>query len=420
MRQKRRSVNSGEEAREVNEKVSYGSEKLLSAAVNSLFFLTALFIFSSFFSIAVSQTSLSISVVLWASLMIRSESYRPAWTILDIPFLMFITATLIAVALSDDPASSLKATKNHLLISVVYLIGFSLRGSKRRKILFYVFVAAAAASAVYGVISFINQTGGGGLKRSEGSFSMPLTFGGITMLSSSMLVALALGKGLRKWSRLVVATAALLCLAALFLSFTRSSWMAMIVAFVIIIISMRKWLLIPFFALLTLLFLMLPDSSKERVKSIWDPDYPSNRQRLELLAGGSEIFLENPLFGVGPGDLAKEYAEHLPSGAVFVHGHMHNIFLHIAVTRGVLGLASFIWLIIALYRLFISNLRLALPPPERAWVVGSLAALSGFIVNGLFEWNFGDAEVVTVLYMIVGSNLLLKREGGTVEKRENN
>jgi hypothetical protein len=30
-------------------------------------------------------------------------------------------------------------------------------------------------------------------------------------------------------------------------------------------------------------------------------------------------------------------------------------------------------------------------------------------VNGLFEWNFGDAEVVTLLYVVLGANLALAR-----------
>jgi hypothetical protein len=55
------------------------------------------------------------------------------------------------------------------------------------------------------------------------------------------------------------------------------------------------------------------------------------------------------------------------------------------------------------------NLKLDLPPPERAWVVGSIGALAGFIVNGLFEWNFGDAEVVTLLYIVIGSNIAFQR-----------
>ena len=35
---------------------------------------------------------------------------------------------------------------------------------------------------------------------------------------------------------------------------------------------------------------------------------------------------------------------------------------------------------------------------ERALVVGSLAAITGFLVGGLSEYNFGDSEVVMVAW----------------------
>src|SRR5206468_8398036 len=37
---------------------------------------------------------------------------------------------------------------------------------------------------------------------------------------------------------------------------------------------------------------------------------------------------------------------------------------------------------------------------ERTIVVGSLAAISGFLVTGLTEWSFGDAEVVLIAWTL--------------------
>ena len=98
----------------------------------------------------------------------------------------------------------------------------------------------------------------------------------------------------------------------------------------------------------------------------------------------------------------------MPPGAVHTHGHLHNMFLQVAATTGLVGLAAFCWLLVSFFRMIGANLRLDLPPPERAWVVGSIAALAGFVVNGLFEWNFGDAEVVTLLYVIIGANVAIR------------
>jgi O-antigen ligase len=102
----------------------------------------------------------------------------------------------------------------------------------------------------------------------------------------------------------------------------------------------------------------------------------------------------------------------MPPGAVFVHGHLHNIFLHVTATTGFIGLAAFLFLLVSLFRLVAGNLRRALAPTERAVVIGSLGALTGFVVNGLFEWNFGDAEVVMLVYLLVGWNLAFSLHEG--------
>jgi O-antigen ligase len=106
----------------------------------------------------------------------------------------------------------------------------------------------------------------------------------------------------------------------------------------------------------------------------------------------------------------------MPSGAVHVHGHMHNIFLQVAVTLGSIGLAAFVWLLVSILRMTAGLFRSALPPPERAWAAGSLGATAGFIVNGLFEWNFGDAEVLTLWLILIGSCAALRRDPALTER----
>jgi hypothetical protein len=38
---------------------------------------------------------------------------------------------------------------------------------------------------------------------------------------------------------------------------------------------------------------------------------------------------------------------------------------------------------------------------ERALVVGAIAAITGFLIGGLSEYNFGDAEVVMVAWVLM-------------------
>ncbi|MBD3179059.1 MAG: hypothetical protein GF417_05390 [Candidatus Latescibacteria bacterium] len=379
--------------------------------------MLAIFILSSQFSIAIEQTTFGLAMVLWLALIIMGGKEKPRRTVLDFPLAALVIATILSSLLSGDPAGSLRATRNYLLIPVIYLTGFSIMGRKRAGRTAMLFLGAAAASAITGIILFLMGSGDGGLKRASGTFSMPLTYGGIMMLACSLFLALTLSReGSDRRGIILLGGGTLLTAAALFLSFTRSSWLGMLISGLIAMVILKRKLIVPFILLLVLFTLILPGEYRSRITSIWDPDYPSNRQRIELIRGGWRIFRENVILGVGPGDLAREYEQHMPRGAEVIHGHMHNTFLHIAVTRGILGLLAFLWLILAVYRLLFETLRLDLPPPEKGWVAGSLGAFTGFLVNGLFEWNFGDAEVITVLYIIIGSNLLLRMTGQAREK----
>jgi O-antigen ligase len=268
-------------------------------------------------------------------------------------------------------------------------------------------MVSACASALYGSAIFLLGRGDGTLGRSSGSFSNAMTFGGVMLLLCSLMFALASSPHVRGKLRISSVIASAITGLALFFSFTRSSWLGMFVSVLIVLAIQRKRLIPLFLAGLVLLIAIMPGRYRERFTSIFDPAYRTNVHRLEMLEGGWRIFEEHWLIGVGPIDLSELYDEHKPPTAEFVFGHLHNNLLNIAVTLGLLGLTAFIYLFVSFFRLMSSNLDLDLPPPERAWVVGSIAALAGFLVNGLFEWNFADAEVVTLLYMIVGSNCAL-------------
>ncbi|MDD3643041.1 MAG: O-antigen ligase family protein, partial [Candidatus Krumholzibacteria bacterium] len=309
------------------------------------------------------------------------------------------------------PAGAAWNLRNYLLFSVVWYTAACAADPAVRGRLYAVLAVSATGSALYGIARFALGRGEGTLGRTPGPFSTAMTYGGVMMLLLSVTAALAIAPGIGRRVRALSAAAATACAAALWFSFTRSSWVAMLASGTVILAVLRRRWIAPALALTAVGVLLLPAAQRQRVTSIWDPAYRTNVQRIEMIRGGISIFLEHPVFGTGPVDLGRIYRAHMPPGAVHVHGHMHNIFLHVAVTLGALGLAAFVWLLASIVRLAAGLLRRGLPPPERAWATGSLGAAAGFIVNGLFEWNFGDAEVLTLWLIVVGSCAALRREG---------
>jgi O-antigen ligase len=101
--------------------------------------------------------------------------------------------------------------------------------------------------------------------------------------------------------------------------------------------------------------------------------------------------------------MKQSYLRNMDQGYPGVlHGHNHSNYLHIAAASGAIGLAAFLLLLVAIARALLRAVRSAVAPPARAVALGGLAAFTGFLVEGIFEWNFGDAEVVALLYALVG------------------
>ena len=109
---------------------------------------------------------------------------------------------------------------------------------------------------------------------------------------------------------------------------------------------------------------------------------------------------DHPLFGVGPERIHDEFPKYYSGPAIDYYGHLHNNFLQIAAERGLLSLAAFVWFLVELYRSLLR--RLGDRDDDTRWVtLGSLAALTGFLVAGMTEFNFGDSEVFVLLLFLI-------------------
>jgi len=352
---------------------------------------------------------------LWVLLCLLDRRSWPGWLPLALPFAVFTAVSAVSALLSGDPGDAFGNMKNYLLFVVVWLTASLAADSRVRENVYGVLLVSGSGSALYGIALFILGKGRGGLHRTPGTFSNEMTFGGIMMLLLTLFAAMSVAPGIRRRLRIFSVAASLFAFTALLLTQTRSSWLAMAVSGLVIAAVFRKRLVPAYILALVAMALLAPQPYRDRISSIWDPDFRTNVQRIEMIKGGLSIFREHPVIGTGPVDLGEIYRRHMPPGAVYVHGHMHNIFLHVAVTLGAVGLAAFIWLLSAMSWMMIRTLRLDLPPPAKGLVSGAVAAMAGFIVNGLFEWNFGDAEVLTMMLIIVGLSAAAFREAGRTE-----
>jgi O-antigen ligase len=143
-----------------------------------------------------------------------------------------------------------------------------------------------------------------------------------------------------------------------------------------------------------------------------------NLERTYMWDAGGRMFRDHPLTGVGLEDLHPVYDRYRLPQAHERAGHLHSVPVQIAATMGIVGLIAFVALYAAMLVCAVSGLgpMLSAPGVEAGLRVGVLAALLGFLVAGLFEWNFGDEELLYLLFTLVGLAWSARRWVATEER----
>lgn len=336
------------------------------------------------------------------------------------PFLAFALVTLAAAAASPDRTRAFYESK-HLLPMALFFIaanGFEDGDGIRRALRW--FFAAVSLASLYAIV----QTGactasaplpawaGWALKvrleacravhpfRAKGFFSIYMTLGGSLMIALALVLAVRAMARWRPW----LFVPGLLAFVALGLTYVRNAWLGLAVAIAVLTLLTRRLWPLAAVALAVLVALVVPSPLRTRVLSMFNPEDETARERLYLWDAGRRMVEDAPLLGVGPGGVHREYPRYKPPEAHKQRtGHLHNNLVQVAAERGLLGLGAWLWIWIA-FLVRAGRIYGALPPvrgDDRALVAGSIAAVAGFLVAGLFEYNFGDSEVIDLLWLVM-------------------
>jgi O-antigen ligase len=209
----------------------------------------------------------------------------------------------------------------------------------------------------------------------------------------------------RKKRLLLVGGWAVMILALLF-SLTRGVWVAYVAVLLLLGVIKGGKALLGVAGGIFLLGGLLFGAGPGVQKRAW------NAFALEENLGRSQIWLANldmvkdrPLFGWGYGNYRKfrdPYYQRYPKADH--SGHAHNSFLQVWVDSGLIGLIAFLAFFVALLRTGWQAYRF-LPPtaePLRSFVLGAWLSIIGFLIGGMTQHNFGDAEVVIVMWTVAG------------------
>jgi O-antigen ligase len=376
--------------------------------------LLAAFVVGLCCSITLSEGTLLLLTLCWLWRLrdpeVRRTQVWPLWG----PVVVFAAATLLSAFASGQVAASLAASKGLLLTAGLYVTADALEDARDADRFLSWLALAATGAALAGIIQVLacpTPEPARGLARwffhrcdrARGFFSIYMTLAGVLNMALLAILPRLLPGSASRWRW---APPWLVTLGGLVATYTRGAWIGFAAGAVSLMPTQRRGRL----AILAGLALLLgaaavgPYELSNRVRHMFDPGEAGILERRYMWQSGLAMWRERPVLGWGPGGVKREYSRFAqPEAYKKRTGHLHNTPLQILVERGIPGLAAFLAVWIAFYWRAIALLRRLESERvlERAIVVGSMAAITGFLVAGLSEYSFGDSEVVMLAWTIM-------------------
>jgi hypothetical protein len=231
-----------------------------------------------------------------------------------------------------------------------------------------------------------------------------------------MLAQLALGfalahlrnHGPNKIFRIAIVAAALLTAGLVFTAMRTVIIAFVIGASVMALRSLRATLKVVFtFALFAVLAFAAVVVWQTRDRNALLLGDPSSSLRYEVASNGLSRILIHPIFGHGMDAMQLHWNEWGFPGKDMLH--LHSTPLQLAFDRGLPMLALWLWMMILFWLTIARAERRAADLSDTNFygiLLGTLGALTGFLMSSIVNYNYGDAEVAMMFWFLMGIGLI--------------
>jgi O-antigen ligase len=232
------------------------------------------------------------------------------------------------------------------------------------------------------------------------------------------IVTVALA-GLMLWSRsnrVVLGLSAVLALlwAGLVLSFSQSSIAALLVG--LAVLAAVRWRAKPVIALVGAVLLV------SAVVVIAKPSWVhlqghsakslnhATSGRLNLMKGGLRMFGDRPVYGYGSGSFAERFRAREKKSEAQAASASHTIPITVAAEQGVIGLAVYVFLLVASFQLLFGGLlSLRGPGPPSARQIGRVIVAAAFSALAFHTLLYADFLEDPLTWTLLGLGIALRR-----------
>lgn len=237
--------------------------------------------------------------------------------------------------------------------------------------------------------------------RIDGGLSVYMTYAGLLLVFVPLLGARGAAGGARG-ARAADVTVALAGALAIALTLTRGAYLGLAVGVLAVLLVGRPLLALAAPLAIAAFFVLMPLPVRDRLASATNPRDVTMNDRIAMWKAGGAMIADRPVFGVGPGRVEVLYPLYRVAGWVEPRpGHLHNNVIMIAAETGIPSALAYLAFVGAFFVGAVRVVRRApRSDPARGIALGAIGAMAALFAAGMFEYNFGDVEVLMATLVV--------------------
>lgn len=405
-------------------------EKILKITDNIILVFLTLQIFSISFSIALS----SISFGIWGGVWILQTIYLRK---LDIPksvskdlkmisafILLFFITDLYSRYFAVIPDGAFVGLKRFFLYMIFFVSIVKIKDRETlNKIIVSILIVFTVIS-IYEISLYFLKFSEEAKTTNIGeirlyAFSFFITTGEMKMLFLLMLFPLLFIKEEVFLPKRLLAIPLSIIFVSMYLTQSRNVFLAFIICFILFGIVLNRKFLIYLSIFIVAVLIIIPSGFRQRITSIVDPKHPSNESRLIMWNVGWQMFKDHPITGVGDNEITDVYKMYRQPQFHGEGSHLHSNFFMVLATKGIFGIIFYIALFFTLFLKHFKYFRQAVNKEEKYLIFGCILSMISFHISGIFEWNYGDWEVLTLFLFVISVPFVLHNLNNKNEQQIN-
>ena len=204
--------------------------------------------------------------------------------------------------------------------------------------------------------------------------------------------------------RFVLSCCIVFPLAAIVMTYSRSSWLSLAVAAVVFVYYVDKRLIPIGFVCIPLVIPFLPDSIITRFSTIFNSHDSSASHRIRTWQSLLPMLRDHGFTGIGmgPTTFADLYPSYALTGATKGVYHTQMLYMELFIETGALGFVSFMWLMLREVKNAAFALFRAPGRETRGALIGCCASFIGIAVASVFEYIWFYPRVLFAFFILLG------------------